>query len=153
MQTKCPIRLALCLVAYLVMHAAVPATAQAQSPEILAVVEKSAGDWNRGDIEAFVQCYEQSPETTFVGAEVSRGTDAVLDRYKRTYPDPARMGKTTFSELQARPLSANLAIVTGRFHLARDVASGGDKSGLFTLVMRKGAAGWRIIHDHTSADN
>jgi ketosteroid isomerase-like protein len=63
------------------------------------------------------------------------------------------MGKTTFSELQARLLTAELAIVTGRFHLQRDAQSGGDKSGLFTLVMRKGADGWRIIHDHTSADN
>lgn len=126
---------------------------QSSSAEILAVIEKSADDWNRGDLEAFVQCYEQSPETTFVGTEVSRGTAEVLSRYKRTYPDPKRMGKTTFSELQARPLTAELAIVTGRFHLQRDAEAGGDKSGLFTLVMRKGGSGWRIIHDHTSADN
>ena len=120
---------------------------------MLGVIEKSAQDWNRGDLEAFVQCYEQSPETTFVGTEVSRGTDAVLSRYQRAYPDAARMGKTTFSELQTRPLSAELAIVTGRFHLQRDAQWGGDKSGLFTLVMRKGASGWRIIHDHTSSSN
>jgi ketosteroid isomerase-like protein len=63
------------------------------------------------------------------------------------------MGKTTFSELQARPLSADLAIVTGRFHLERALEFGGNKAGLFTLVMRKSAAGWRIIHDHTSAVN
>jgi uncharacterized protein (TIGR02246 family) len=125
----------------------------AESAGIVAVIEKSADDWNRGDLEAFVQCYEQSPETTFVGTEVSRGTAEVLSRYQRAYPDPQRMGKTTFSELQARPLTAELAIVTGRFHLQRDAQSGGDKSGLFTLVMRKGADGWRIIHDHTSADN
>ena len=133
----------------------VPTMAQAQSspPEIISVVEKSAEDWNRGDLEAFVQSYEQSPDTTFVGTEVSRGTAEVLNRYKRTYPDPKRMGKTTFSELQARPLTPELAIVTGRFQLQRDAESGGDKSGLFTLVMRKGASGWRIIHDHTSASN
>ena len=125
----------------------------AESAGIVAVIEKSADDWNRGDLEAFVQCYEQSPETTFVGTEVSSGTVAVLSRYQRAYPDPQRMGKTTFSELQARPLTAELAIVTGRFQLQRDAQSGGDKSGLFTLVMRKGADGWRIIHDHTSADN
>ncbi len=143
------------LMALLVTCASEVASAQVQQPssaEILAVVEKSADDWNRGDLEAFVQCYEQSPETTFVGTEVSRGTDQVLSRYKRTYPDPARMGKTTFSELEARPLTPELAIVTGRFHLQRDAASGGDKSGLFTLVMRKRTSGWRIIHDHTSAD-
>jgi uncharacterized protein (TIGR02246 family) len=138
---------------FAVLAACAPARAQTPSAEILAVIEKSAEDWNRGDLEAFVQCYEQSPATTFVGTEVSRGTDAVLSRYKRAYPDAARMGTTTFSELQARPLTAELAIVTGRFHLQRDAQWGGDKSGLFTLVMRKGASGWRIIHDHTSASN
>jgi uncharacterized protein (TIGR02246 family) len=138
---------------FAVLAACAPARGQTPSAEILAVIEKSAEDWNRGDLEAFVQCYEQSPETTFVGTEVSRGTDAVLGRYKRAYPDAARMGTTTFSELQARPLTAELAIVTGRFHLQRGAQWGGDKSGLFTLVMRKGASGWFIIHDHTSASN
>jgi uncharacterized protein (TIGR02246 family) len=133
--------------------AAGPVRSQVQPEEILAPIQKSAEDWNRGDLEAFMQSYEQSPETTFVGTEVARGTDAVLSRYKRTYPDAARMGKTTFSELRARPLSADLAIVTGRYHLERKPEWGGDRSGIFTLVMRKGSNGWRIIHDHTSAIN
>lgn len=76
--------------------------------------------------------------------------DQVLTRYRRAYPDAAHMGKTTFSALHARPLDANLAIVTGRFHLEREDRLGGDKDGVFTLVMRKGPNGWRIIHDHTS---
>jgi uncharacterized protein (TIGR02246 family) len=150
MKTSVLVWASLCLA---VLAACAPSIAQTASAEMLAVIEKSAADWNRGDLEAFVQCYEQSPETTFVGTEVSRGTDAVLSRYQRTYPDAARMGKTTFSELQARPLGADLAIVTGRFQLQRGAQWGGDKSGLFTLVMRKGASGWRIIHDHTSASN
>ena len=29
-------------------------------------------------------------------------------------------------------------------------AGGGDATGNFTLILRKGAAGWKIIHDHTS---
>lgn len=126
----------------------------AQEPpaaEILGVVERSADDWNRGDLEAFVECYEESSETTFVGTEVAKGTAALLDRYRRVYPDARHMGKTTFSELEARPLTGELAIVTGRYHLQRDEESGGEKSGIFTLVMRKGPSGWRIIHDHTSA--
>jgi uncharacterized protein (TIGR02246 family) len=128
-----------------------PALAQDQAAGILTVIEKSAEDWNRGDLEVFVQCYEQSPDTTFVGTEVSRGTDAVLSRYKRNYPDRDHMGTLTFAELHARPLSSDLAIVTGRFHLERKAEAGGNKAGIFTLVLRKTAAGWRIIHDHTSA--
>jgi uncharacterized protein (TIGR02246 family) len=132
-----------------------PGLAPAQDPTaaILSVIARSADDWNRGDLEAFVQCYELSPETTFVGTEISKGAEALLNRYRRVYPDAQHMGKTTFSDLEARPLTPELAIVTGRFHLQRDEQLGGAKSGLFTLVMRKGAAGWRIIHDHTSSDN
>ncbi len=138
---------------FVVFALVAPVGAQSLSQEILAPILKSADDWNRGDLDAFMDSYEQSPETTFVGSEVARGTDAVLSRYKRTYPDAARMGKTTFSELQARPLANDLAIVTGRYRLEREEEWGGNKSGIFTLVMRKDANGWRIIHDHTSALN
>jgi SAM-dependent methyltransferase len=116
----------------------------------LAVIVKSAEDWNRGDIEAFVQSYEQTPETTFVGATVSHGAENILARYRKGYPDRARMGKLTFTEMQARTLSATLAIVTGRYTLERTTEAGGKSTGLFTLVLRRGAVGWRIIHDHTS---
>jgi uncharacterized protein (TIGR02246 family) len=136
----------------LVFACLAPAAAQLQPDEVLRVVQKSAEDWNRGDLNAFMQCYEQSEETTFVGTEVSRGTSAVLARYRRAYPDTTAMGKTTFTELKVRPLSAELAIVTGRFTLVRKQELGGNKTGLFTLVMRKTRLGWRVIHDHTSSD-
>ena len=124
--------------------------AVAQEKEILSVILKSAEDWNRGDLKAFMQSYEDSFDTTFVGAAVSRGTEAVLARYRRAYASTEQMGKTTFSELHVRPLSPELAIVIGRFTLDRKPEAGGGKTGLFTLIMRKTAAGWRIIHDHTS---
>ncbi len=121
-----------------------------QTDDILAVIRKSADDWNSGKIEAYMECYEKSPETTFVGTEVSHGTEAVLARYKRAYPTSERMGHVTFSELQARPLNSTIAIVTGRYTLTRSAAEGGNKTGLFSLVLRKSAAGWRIILDHSN---
>ena len=123
----------------------------AQDKDVLAPILKSADDWNRGDLKAFMQSYETSPDTTFVGTEVAHGTDAVLARYRRAYSSVEQMGKTSFSELKVRPLSPDLAIVTGRYTLERAAEFGGRKAGIFTLVMRKSAAGWRIIHDHTSA--
>src|SRR5262249_22447184 len=128
--------------------AACSAAGAENNDQRLAVIQKSAEDWNRGDVEAFVQSYEQSPETTFVGAKVSHGTADILARYRRDYPDRAHMGKLTFSELAPRTLSPTLAIVTGRFALERSAEAGGNATGLFTLVLRKGPAGWRIIHDH-----
>jgi len=128
----------------------IPASAQTEEKVILDVLVKSAADWSRGDLDAFLTCYEMSPETTFVGQQVTHGTEDLRARYLKAYPDAAHMGKTTFSELKVRPLTSGLAIVTGRFALERKPEFGGGAHGIFTLVMRKGPGGWRIIHDHTS---
>ncbi len=123
----------------------------ADADERLALIINSAADWNRGDIEAFVRSYEQTTETTFVGKTISHGAENILARYRQAYPDRAHMGTLTFSELQARALSPTLAIVTGRYTLERSPENGGRATGVFTLVLRRGETGWRIIHDHTSS--
>ncbi len=123
----------------------------AQAGEIPTLLKNSEAAWNRGDLAAFVSDYEDSPETTFIGREVTRGgTQAILDRYRRTYPNRDSMGMLTLSEIQVRTLAADVALATGKFELKRTVAGGGDASGRFTLIWRKSAAGWKIIHDHSS---
>jgi uncharacterized protein (TIGR02246 family) len=106
--------------------------------------------WNRGDIPTFVQGYANSPETTFIGKTVRKGWQDVLERYKQSFPTKEAMGKLDFSEIQVRMLGADHAVVTGRFHLARTAAGGGDASGVYSLVFEKEAEGWKIILDHTS---
>jgi len=123
----------------------------AQSDEIRAMLKNSEAAWNRGDLVAFASDYEDSPGTTFVGREVTRGgTQAILERYKRSYPTPERMGTLTFSEIEVRPLGKDYALALGRFALKRTAAGGGDASGRFTLVLHKTKAGWKIVHDHSS---
>jgi len=123
----------------------------AQADEIRTLLNNSAEAWNQGDLAAFVSGYEDSPETTFIGREVTRGgTKAILERYRRTYPSRDAMGDLTFSELEIRILVPSVALATGKYQLKRPVAAGGDASGRFTLILRKTTAGWKIIHDHTS---
>jgi uncharacterized protein (TIGR02246 family) len=123
----------------------------AQADEVRAMLARSEAVWNRGDLEAFVQDYEDAPETTFIGNEVVRGgTAAILERYRRRYPNREAMGTLTFSEIETRLLAPGLALATGKYDLRRTPAGGGDASGRFTLVVRKTAAGWKIIHDHSS---
>jgi uncharacterized protein (TIGR02246 family) len=123
----------------------------AQADEIRALLKSSEGAWNRGDLAAFASYYENSPETTFIGREVTRGgTQAILERYRRTYPNRDAMGELALSELEVRTLAPNVVLGTGKFELKRSAAAGGDTSGRFTLILRKSAAGWKIIHDHTS---
>ncbi len=123
----------------------------AQTDGVRAVMERSQEAWNRGDLETFASYYEDSPETTFMGKEVVKGgVQAILNRYRRAYPTREKMGTLTFSNIEVRTLAPDIALLTGQFHLERTTAGGGNADGRYTLVMRKNAAGWKIIHDHTS---
>jgi uncharacterized protein (TIGR02246 family) len=123
----------------------------AQADEIRPLLKESQAAWNRGDLAAFASYYEDSPDTTFIGREVTKGgVQSILERYRRTYPNREAMGTLTLSEIEVRSLAANVALATGKFELKRSAAGGGDASGRFTLVFRKGSAGWKIIHDHSS---
>lgn len=107
--------------------------------------------WNRGDIPAFMRTYENSPDTAYVGAAgVTKGYQQVLARYRKKYSTPQQMGTLRFTDLTVRPLTAGVATVTGRFQLTRGKEAGGDATGWFTLILRKTAGGWKIVHDHTS---
>lgn len=112
--------------------------------------------WNRGDIQAFMQSYEDSPSTTFISSSVQHGFRPILERYRKAYASRAQMGTLTFSNLDIRLLpgscgTVDYAIVTGRFHLARTTHGQAKKDdGIFSLLWRKEPAGWRILLDHTS---
>ena len=111
----------------------------------------SAEAWNRGDLPAFASYYEDSPGTTFMGKTIVRGgTKAILERYQKSYPTRDAMGALTFSEMEVRPLAKGVALVTGRFDLKRTTAGGGDTWGRYTVIVRDGPKGWKIIHDHSS---
>jgi len=113
------------------------------------VLETQVKAWNRDDINAFMQGYWKSDKTEFVGSNgILRGWQAVLDRYRKAYPDGRAMGNLTFSGLEITVLSPTAALVLGEWKLDRAPDYPG---GVFTLVFRKFPEGWRIINDHTSA--
>jgi uncharacterized protein (TIGR02246 family) len=125
--------------------------AAAQTDELVNAMRAAESAWNRGDLEAFVRDYDDGPDTTFIGREVTRGNrQAILERYRRGYPTKERMGALSYSEMQVRVIADGVAIMTGRFALKRDAPAGGDASGRFTLVWKRTADGWKIVHDHTS---
>jgi uncharacterized protein (TIGR02246 family) len=129
------------------------AIAQANPPAqaaIRQVLDRQVADWNRGDVDAFMKGYEDSPQTTFVGQTVQYGYATILERYKKVYANPAAMGKLTFAHLAIRVLTSDYAAVTGNFHLQRSPAGGGNADGVFSLLLKKDALGWKIILDHSS---
>jgi ketosteroid isomerase-like protein len=138
---------ALCLtpVAYAQMPAINP-----EAPAIFAMMNKSADDWNRGDLDAFATSYKNSPDILFIGRRISRGYAQMLATYKASYPTPEKMGRLTFTQLEVQPLDARFASVTGHFHLERSAAGGGNDNGYFFLVLEKTLAGWKIVRDDTT---
>jgi ketosteroid isomerase-like protein len=107
--------------------------------------------WNQGNMEGFTQSYKNSPDTLFIGHEVSRGFEGMTASYKKNYPDRATMGRLTFSDLEPHMLDEKFATVTGHFALERPKKNGGNASGIFSLVLEKTAEGWKIILDHTTS--
>ena len=119
---------------------------------IIAMLNGTAVDWNRGDLDAFAKGYKNSPDILFMGQTIQHGYGQMLARYRKSYPNKAAMGNLTFSELQVQPLDERFATVTGRFHLERTAAGGGNAGGYFLLVVEKTPAGWKIIRDDTTGD-
>jgi ketosteroid isomerase-like protein len=116
---------------------------------IRAVLDAQRDAWNRGDIEGYMDGYDRSPKTEFVGGDsISRGWQTVLDRYKKKYNSREKMGTLTFSEVEITLLSEDAALVLGRWRLQR---ASDEPHGTFTLLFRKTKAGWKIVHDHSSS--
>ncbi len=116
------------------------------------VIEEQQAAWNRQDLEGFMAGYWNSPELTFFsGAHESKGWQAALDRYKKTYQGAGHeMGKLEFANPRIEMLGRDAAFVRGEFHLT--MPDGKTPHGLFTLIFRKFPEGWKIVHDHSAGE-
>ena len=120
--------------------------------EIAAMMQRSASDWNRGDLQGFMSDYAQDSLTSYVSkGHVQYGWQALYDRYQKEYFAPGKSRDSlSFDELRVRVLTPDFAYATARFRLSRRDSV--VASGPFTLVLQKQGDRWRILHDHTSTD-
>lgn len=120
-------------------------------PAARAMLERSAGDWNRGDLDAFLSDYHDVASTTFVSSTgLLTGVDAIRQHYAPLFQPGAARDSLRFDSVHVRSLSPMIGIVTARWILHEGGAT--RFSGPMTLVMRRTQAGWRITHDHSSSD-
>ncbi|MBC9931714.1 YybH family protein [Chitinophaga qingshengii] len=116
--------------------------------QIEALMAAQTSAWNRGDVDAFMQTYWHSDSLLFIGKNgVTYGWQATLDRYKKSYPDTAAMGKLDFKLLEFKLLAKDVYFVVGKWHLQRSI---GDLQGHFSLTLRRIDRTWKIIADHSS---
>lgn len=121
-----------------------------QTPEaaIRQLMQQQTDAWNKGNIPVFMQTYWQSDSLLFIGKNgITKGWQATLDRYKKSYPDTAAMGQLHFNLLEFKQLTPELYFLVGQWHLQRSV---GNLQGHFTLLIRKINGAWKIIADHSS---
>jgi uncharacterized protein (TIGR02246 family) len=121
---------------------------QTEEAAIRSLLAEQIENWNKGDIEGFMQTYWKNDSLMFVGKTgVTRGWKNTLNNYKKGYPDTAAMGKLSFDIIEIKPISAEYAFVVGKWMLRR---TAGDLSGHYTLLLRKIKGEWKIIADHSS---
>jgi ketosteroid isomerase-like protein len=119
---------------------------------VKSVLDRQAEAWNKGDLVAFMTGYLDSPDTSYTsgGVEVW-GYDSIHDRYVKKYGTTrSDMGKLSFSNLRIVEINKGSAFCVGQFHLVKAEPTG-NADGVFSLVLKQTAAGWKIIHDHTTA--
>lgn len=138
------------LAAFAVLHAG---TALGQGPNVteLAIrdlLDESAASWNRGDLDGHLA--DNADSISFMtrhGPIVGKSKTA--DALRRSFfKDGKPIQQLRFEQVTIRPLGQGHALVVGRFIL--DGGGQPEHSGWFSTIWERQAAGWRVIHDHSS---
>jgi ketosteroid isomerase-like protein len=128
-------------------------TADAQGPnvterEIQKSLDESAVSWNRGDLDGHLA--DNADSISFMtrkGPIIGKDKTAEALR-KSFFKDGKPIQQLRFEQVTIRRLGNQHALVVGRF-----VLEGGgqpEHSGWFSTIWERQAAGWRVIHDHSS---
>ena len=117
------------------------------------MLARAAANWNRGDLDAFVDDYLPSDSTTFIGSRgIVRGPKAIRAGYAPLFASGAQRDSLSFVILDVDPVAHGVVNLIGQYTLARRV--GGRDSvtsrGPTSLLVRRAEGRWRIVHDHSS---
>jgi ketosteroid isomerase-like protein len=138
------------LAALAMLHAG---TALAQGPQVTeraiqALLDESAASWNRGDLDGHLA--DNADSISFMtrkGPIV--GKTRTADALRRSFfKDGKPIQQLRFEQVTIQRLGQGHALVVGRFIL--DGGGQPEHSGWFSTIWERQAAGWRVIHDHSS---
>jgi len=117
--------------------------------DVKKVLSEQQSLWNQGKIEAFMEYYQKSEDLKFIGKNgITKGWNATLERYLKSYPNREAMGQLTFQILEVDITDGKTAWVLGKWDLQRPKL--GNLGGHFTLLMKKINGKWLVLRDHTS---
>jgi len=131
---------------------------QAARTEVAALLAAQAAAWSAGQLEEFCSAYAE--DALFVAASgLTRGRQAVLERYRAKYVDQRGMGRLALEPLEFRPHSGvevtplgdavpggvHAISVVARWRLDFDRQP--PASGLTLLVLERRGRSWKIVSD------
>lgn len=126
---------------------------RAVDSEIKGVLERGAAAWSAGDLDTFMACYEDSPDTIYLTAtQIVSGYAAIRSMYAERFgaDDANSMGVLTVKLLRVTRIGSEHMLAVGLYSLEGVEVSQGRHTGMCSLVLHNTAAGWRICADHTS---
>jgi hypothetical protein len=131
---------------------------------VAALLAEQSAAWSRGDLDAFCSVYDDS--ALFISPNgLTRGRQAVLERYRKKYPNRDAMGTLTLDIVEMRPISGReISLlddalpgrvqgmsVAARWTLTFPRAAGAPDrppaTGHTLLLLRPVRAGWLIVQD------
>jgi ketosteroid isomerase-like protein len=121
---------------------------------LVALIDDWLALWNSYDLSRVASIF--SPDVTYFSSdkeEVVRGLSGVLEHHKGYGFVPG--GKKSGNTLSAKDvamafLDERTSLLTGLWSFERAIDPSKNQHGLFTIIVRKTEAGWRMIHLHFS---
>jgi hypothetical protein len=116
--------------------------------EIEDLLNRSAVAWSAGDLDAFMECYENSPDTIYLSTTgIVAGYAGIRAMYAERFGTgrDQSMGELGIKVIRVTVLGADHALVIGSYSLQ-------EHTGVCSLIVRKTSRGWRISADHTSSN-
>jgi uncharacterized protein (TIGR02246 family) len=121
--------------------------------EIETLLNRSAAAWSAGDLDEFMECYENSADTIYLtSTRIIGGYAEIRSMYAQRFGagSDRSMGILGIEVVRVIPLGTDHALVVGSYSLEGVAAFGEDHKGVCSLILHKTTRGWRISADHTS---
>ena len=123
-------------------------TTLADTQDVRVALDSSVAAWNRGDLTAHVSIYADS--AVLLPGTDGRGPTQARRTLERFFVVPAERPVLALDSIQLTLLGDAHVLVRGQYVLQGGRVHGTPRRGWFTEVWALTAAGWRIIHDHSS---
>lgn len=121
--------------------------------DVTEMLARGAANWNRGDLDAFVDDYLPGSATTYIGGQGTvRGPAAIRAAYAPRFAPGAVRDSLSFVIVDVDPLGRDVLNAIATYTLSRRVGTRDSVTarGPTSLVMRRVDGRWRIVHDHSS---